>query len=83
MPSTDTTSLYQAFPHLRKIDDLWGTRGARDLLQSLLYDSREGSRHGFEVDHASALFQLLMEHDSLFPQFDDSRSSDPGAGDPR
>jgi hypothetical protein len=81
MPRTDTTSLYQAFPHLRKIDDLWGTRGARDLLQSLLYDSRDGSREGFPLESASTLLLLLMEHDSLFPQFDDSRSSDPGASD--
>jgi hypothetical protein len=73
MPATDTTALYQSFPHLRKIDELWGTRAARDFLKDLMTDSREGARQGFELGHASTLLALLVEHDDLFPQFDDSR----------
>ncbi|WPL15674.1 hypothetical protein Thiowin_00583 [Thiorhodovibrio winogradskyi] len=73
MPATDTTSLYQSFPHLREIDKLWGTRDARDFIKTLMNDSREGARLGFSLEHASTLFALLIEHDEQFPQFDDSR----------
>lgn len=74
MPNTDTTSLYETFPHLRQIDKLWGTYDARDFLKSLMNDSRDGARQGFSLEDASTIFELLIEHDKEFPQFDDSNS---------
>lgn len=72
MPATDTSSLYQAFPHLREIDKLWGTRDGRDFIKTLLNDSRDGARQGFSMENASTILALLVEHDEIFPQFDDS-----------
>ena len=72
MPRTDTTSLYQSFPHLREIDKLWGTREARDFIKFLMNDNRDGARQGFSLEHTSTIFALLIEHDEEFPQFDDS-----------
>lgn len=68
-PQTDTTALYGRFPHLKRIDSIWGTRECRELLNTLMSDSR-GDRQGFPVEHARTLFALLMEHDNSFPQFD-------------
>lgn len=73
MPDTDATPLYQAYPHLRKIEELWGSAQGRALLIDLMEDTREGTRQGFKLEHASIIFSLLIEHDRLFPQFDDSR----------
>ncbi len=80
MPTTDTTSLYHTFPHLREIDKLWGTPEGRDFIKGLITDSREGTRVGFPPEQASTIFALLNEHDKRFPQFDDSHSfADPWA----
>ncbi|EIC22050.1 hypothetical protein [Thiorhodovibrio frisius] len=78
MPQTDTTALYQKFPHLKEIDKLWGTRDARDFIKSLMSDSRDGARQGFSLEHSSTLFALLVEHDEEFPQFDDSHAFNTG-----
>lgn len=67
---TDTRSLYERFPHLRRIDLMWGSREGRSFLSSLLTDTRDGKRQGFPVEHAQTLMRLLMEHDRVFPQFD-------------
>lgn len=72
MTSIDTTALYAAHPHLARIGTLWGTRQCRNLLCTLLGETRDGARHGFEPEHASTIIRILMEHDRLFPEFDDS-----------
>lgn len=72
MPDTDTNALYQAFPHLRRIDELWGTQQGRDYIKDLIGDTRGGTRQGFPDEHASTILQLLREHDDLFPQFEES-----------
>lgn len=74
-PKTDTTDFYSAYPHLSKIDGMWGTPQCRKLLIELLSDSRDGSRRGFEPEHASTIFKLLMEHDSMFDHLEDSQDS--------
>jgi hypothetical protein len=68
-PTTDTQALFGRFPHLRKIEAIWGTRECREFITELMSDSR-GDRQGFPMEHASTLIALLMEHDEAFPQFD-------------
>lgn len=67
---TDTTELFLRFPHLRKIDLIWGSRECRQFLLDLLTDSRGGKRQGFPPEHAMTIMRLQMEHDRLFPQFE-------------
>jgi len=64
--TTDTTELYAAYPHLARIDELWGTAQCRKMLLELLSDSRDGARKGFDPKHASTIFRLLNEHDEKF-----------------
>lgn len=71
-PATDTRALYKAHPHLREIDQLWGTADGRALLLSLMSETRGDQREGFSQEHASTLLKLLIEHDRRFPRFDDS-----------
>lgn len=71
-PKTDTAAFYAAYPHLSKIDGMWGTPQCRKLLIDLLSDSRDGTRRGFEPEHASTIFRLLMEHDTDFNYLDDN-----------
>ncbi len=70
MHEVDTTKLYQDYPHLKQIDELWGTPAGRDLLIELMSDTRDGKRVGFSHDHGMTLLALLTEHDRQFPQFD-------------
>lgn len=69
-PKTDTTALFSAYPHLSRIETMWGTPQCRHFLLDLLSDSREGSRRGFEPEHASTIFRLLNEHDAQFNHLD-------------
>lgn len=68
---TNAESLYQRFPHLRVIDEEWGSRKCRSRLMGLMNDTRSGTRAGFPAEHAGTIMMLLMEHDRLFPQFED------------
>lgn len=74
MPSTDTSRLYESFPHLARIDELWGRAECRAFLQELMNETRDGAREGFAPEHASTIFRLLVEHDKAYPSLDDSRS---------
>ncbi len=69
-PTTDTSEFYAAYPHLARIDDLWGTAQCRKLLIELLTDTRNGTRRGFEPEHARTIFRLLSEHDEKFDHLD-------------
>lgn len=71
---TDTAALYARFPHLARIDTLWGSPECRTLLVDLLTENRDGKRQGFPAQHASTLFSLLNEHDRRFPEFDTSQA---------
>ncbi|MCB1917340.1 MAG: hypothetical protein KDG52_16700 [Rhodocyclaceae bacterium] len=66
--TTDTRALYQRFPHLVRIELLWGSVECRQFLSSLLTDDRGEHRTGFPAEHAKTIFSLLMEHDAAFPQ---------------
>ncbi|MCB1896275.1 MAG: hypothetical protein H6945_13510 [Zoogloeaceae bacterium] len=66
--STDTRALYQRFPHLIRIELMWGSVECRQFLSSLLTDDRGEHRTGFPAEHAKTIFSLLMEHDSAFPE---------------
>lgn len=72
MRKTDVSALYAAFPHLEKLEKLWGSKDGRDFINALLNDTRGGTRQGFPAEHAVTILRLLLEHDALFPQFDDS-----------
>lgn len=72
MPNVDTSRLYAAHPHLRRIDELWGQAECRALLTELMSETRDGARAGFAPENASTLLRLLMEHDRSYPQFDES-----------
>lgn len=79
---TRTEGLYSKFPHLRRIDQLWGTSDCRKFLFSLMTDTRGGTRQGFPPEHAGTVMSLLMEHDRKFPQFEnDVESHDTRWGD--
>lgn len=79
---TRTDELYSRFPHLRRIDEQWGTSECRRLLFSLLTDTRGGTRQGFPPQYAGTVMSLLMEHDRRFPQFEnDVESHDTRWGD--
>lgn len=67
---TDTAALYARYPHLQHIELIWGTRECRRYLLKLMTDSRGGKRHGFEPDHALTIMRLQIEHDNLFPQYE-------------
>lgn len=80
MRRTDTAALYERFPHLRSVDLIWGSRDCRKYLSRLMTDTRGGERQGFPPEHAATIMRLLLEHDRLFPQFEndteDSRWGD-------
>jgi hypothetical protein len=67
---TETDALYQRFPHLRRIDLLWGSAECRKYVFDLMTDTRGGTRMGFPKEHALTIMKLLMEHDQRFPQFE-------------
>lgn len=67
---TDTTALFERFPHLQGIDLIWGTRECRQYISNLMTDTRGGKRQGFPAEHAMTIMRLLMEHDNLYPQFE-------------
>lgn len=67
---TDAEAFFQRFPHLRVIDDEWGTEACRNRLFGLMNDTRAGARSGFPAEHAHVIMMLLLEHDRLFPEFD-------------
>jgi hypothetical protein len=64
---TDTTTLFQRYPHLRTVADLWGSRECREFLVGLMFDTRDGQRQGFDPATAMTIFALLDEHDARFP----------------
>jgi hypothetical protein len=74
MRKTDASALFAAYPHIRQLDELWGTRDGREFITRLLNDTRDGTRRGFPSDHAKTIVRLLLEHDRAFPQFEESIS---------
>ena len=70
-------TLSKRYPHLRPIEDTWGSHECRALLLGLMLDKREGNRTGFPFEYGSLLLQLLQDHDSAYPRFDDSRFRHP------
>lgn len=71
MDKLDTSELFAQYPRIAvKIKTLWGTKECRDLLMSLLNDSRDGKRAGFPVSIGQTIMALLTDHDAKFPMFD-------------
>ena len=66
----DPAELFSKYPHIaKKITSLWGTSNCRELLMSLISDSRDGGRAGFSPEIAKIIFALLDKHDAMYPQF--------------
>ena len=55
-----------------KVNSLWGTKECRVYLVTLLSDSRNGARQGFDLNTAKLIYGLLADHDESYPQYDDS-----------
>ncbi len=71
MQTIDTAGLFSRYPHLaKKISMTWGTQECREILVSLMSDSRSSVRTGFSHEDAKTIFMLLDRHDALYPQFD-------------
>ncbi|MEI7843274.1 MAG: hypothetical protein WCI39_09600 [Gallionellaceae bacterium] len=72
----DASEFLKVYPHIfNKITASWGSPNCRELLVSLINDSREGSRAGFSPQHAKTIFALLQRHDRLYSEFDTSNQS--------
>ncbi|HEX8987419.1 MAG TPA: hypothetical protein VF816_05620 [Rhodocyclaceae bacterium] len=52
----------------RRLKDLWGTAECPGYLNELIHDTRDGTRQGFPMDVAMAIFKLSRKHDQAFPQ---------------
>jgi hypothetical protein len=71
MNTVDTREFFSQYPHLaQKISASWGYAECRELLVSLISDSRGGVRSGFSHDNAKTLFALLNRHDELYPELE-------------
>ena len=60
-------------PHFERIHvrivALWGSKDCREYRNTLLTDTRNGTRSGFPPHIAKELFRLLHNHDIEYPQF--------------
>ncbi len=55
-----------------KMNDLWGSRAARQYLMGLMINTSgrvNEKAKGFTFDAIRAIDELLVEHDQQFPQF--------------
>lgn len=65
--------LCQLIPRIGfRVNTIWGSKACRDYLVTLLSDSRNGARTGFDPAVAKLIYGLLADHDESYPQFDDS-----------
>lgn len=53
----------------RRLKDLWGGPECLGYLNELIHDTRDGTRQGFPMDVAMAIFKLSRKHDQAFPQY--------------
>lgn len=64
--------LSEEYPRIAKrIVATWGTQDCRDYMMSLINDSRDGNRQGFQKDTASTIMTILDIHDRKYPLYDD------------
>jgi hypothetical protein len=52
----------------RRLKDLWGGAECPGFINELIHDTRDGTRQGFPMDVAMALFKLSRKHDEAFPE---------------
>ncbi len=59
----------KVYPNIaQELRDRWGTPGFNGYLDDLEQDKTGVRRAGFPQDVLSALFEIGVEHDQLFPQ---------------
>lgn len=52
----------------RRLKDLWGGPECPDFINELIHDTRDGTRQGFPMEVAMAIFKLSRKHDEAFPE---------------
>ena len=68
LDNEELETIKQRFPHIgRQLLSLWGCPDFSVYINQLLSDTRGGSRQGFPVEVARALFKLIQLHDRAFP----------------
>lgn len=64
----DFILLRSRFPHIaKKLEIVWSDPDFGLVINGLLNDTRGGTRQGFPVDIASAMFRLLNTHNDMYP----------------
>lgn len=63
--------LIEKYPHLKYINESWGTFHCREFLFNLILDTREGNRQGFPLEDMTVIMDLLSEHDLKFPKLEE------------
>ena len=57
------------YPHIaEQISVCWSDICFTQTICKLLMDSRDGTRAGFPIEIAKAMFALIKEHDAIYPQ---------------
>lgn len=65
----DFMVLNEKFKRLaRRLKDLWGGPECPAFLNELIHDTRDGTRQGFPMEAAMAIFKLSRKHDEAFPE---------------
>ena len=76
MDTVNTYALFLKFPHIaKKVKATWGSAECHTFLNSLIGDSRDGKRKGFEPHDAKTIFALLQRHDEVYPAFDTTKDT--------
>lgn len=72
----DFRTINARFPHIgKRLAECWGHKSFGGYVDSLMNDTRGGTRRGFPPDVAFSLFHLSEAHSLEYPQFD-ANSSD-------
>jgi hypothetical protein len=62
-------------PHLApRFSLFWGQPDFETVIGSLLTDTRNDSRKGFDLDVVSAILNLLDQHEKQFPKFTNTQN---------
>ena len=60
--------IQQKMPHIAdRLSLFWGSEYFQDIACGLFNDTRDGQRQGFPEEIAKALFELMQEHEKLYP----------------
>ena len=64
----DNVALLKDYPHIQqRIRLLWGTNSCRDYLNGLTMTTEV--KQGFPLHIASVIFELVADHDDIYPGY--------------